>query len=82
MVSHAEAVHAAIQSMQGTLQIAAALLQAGRQVDLAGLDGEAARICMAVGMLPDGDAAPLRPSLEALVSDIDRVTIALAPPAE
>ncbi len=82
MVTHAEAVHAAIQSMQGTLQIAAALLQAGRQVDLSGLDGEAARLCMALGMLPEGAAPPLRPALESLVRDLDRVTTALAPPAD
>jgi len=79
MLTHAEAVHAAIQSMQATLQIAAALVQSGREVDLAGLDGEAARLCTALGLLPQADALPLRPALESLVRDLDRVAVALAP---
>lgn len=80
MVTHAEAVQAAIESMQGTLQIAAALMQSGRAVDFGGLDQEAARLCAAVGVLPQPDARPLRPALEALLRDLDRVTVALAPP--
>lgn len=80
MADHAGAVRAAIESMQGTLRVAAALARAGRAVDLAGLDQDAARLCVAVGVLPRADAAPLRPALEALLLDLDRVAAALAPP--
>jgi hypothetical protein len=79
MISAADATLTAIQSMQGTLQVAAALLHAGRPIELAGLEVEAARICAAVGLLPPGDARPLRPALEALVVDLDRLAAALQP---
>ncbi len=82
MTSHAETVLAAIESLQGTLQIAAALLQTGRTVDLAGLDEEAARLCMAIGTLPESQAISLRPNLEALVRDLDRVSVALPSPLQ
>ncbi len=80
MSNHARAVHAAIESLQGTLQVAAALVNAGRAVDLAGLDQEAARICVALGALPAPQAAALRPAMEALLRDLDHTTAALRPP--
>jgi hypothetical protein len=76
----AAAVGAAIESLQGTLRIAAALLLAGRTLDLDGLEGDAARLCLAVGLLPAADAAALRPALEALLHDLDRLAGVLAPP--
>jgi hypothetical protein len=81
MVAAAEASLAAIQSMQAMLQIAGALLRSGRRVDLGGLDAEAARICAAIGLLPEAEAAPLRPALEALLRELDRVTAALPLPS-
>lgn len=80
MSNHAEAVRAAIESLQGTLQVAAALVRSGRAVDLAGLDQDAARLCAAIVLLPDTQAAALRPAMEALVRDLDRTTAALVPP--
>ncbi len=80
MAAAAEASLAAIQSMQAMLQIAGALLHAGRRVDLGGLDAEAARLCMAIGLLPQAEAMPLRPALEGLLRELDRVTAALPPP--
>ena len=80
MSNHARAVHAAIESLQGTLQVATALVTSGRTVDLAGLDQEAARLCAALGALPAAQAAALRPALEALLRDLDRTAVALGPP--
>ena len=82
MFSHAQAVQAAIESMQGTLQLADALMRSGRVVDFAGLDREAARLCAAVGVLPVTEAVALRPALEALVRDLDRAAVALEPVAD
>ncbi len=82
MLSHAEAVGAAIESLRGTLQIAAALVESGRAVDLGGLDQDAARLCMALGSLPREEAQPLRPALEALMRDLDRTQAALGPPLD
>lgn len=80
MGSHLPAIAAAIDSMQGTLRVAAALLEGGRSIDLEGLDVEAARLCLAVGVLPRDQAEPLRPALEALLRDLDQVTAALPRP--
>jgi hypothetical protein len=82
MVAAATASLAAIQSMQGMLQIAGALLQAGRRVDLGGLEVEAARLCATIGLLPAEEASPLRPALEALLRDLDRVVAALSRPPD
>jgi hypothetical protein len=71
---------AAIESLQGMLRIAAALLQAGRRVDLGGLDAEAARLCIAIGLIPHEESRPLRPALEHLLRDLDAVGSALRPP--
>jgi hypothetical protein len=67
---HAEAVQAAISGMAGTLAIARALVQSGRQVDLAGLDQEAATLAAAIMALPPGDARLLIPDLDALARQV------------
>jgi len=71
---------ARIDSMRGTVQVARALVESGRAVDLAGLDAEAARLCVAIGMMPELVSKPLRPPLEALRDDLDRLTDALDGP--
>jgi hypothetical protein len=81
-MSHANpALHqpmlAAIQSVQGTVAMARALVDAGRRIDLAGLDADAAVLCTAIGMLPPDRARPLRQPLEALLRDVDGLTAAL-----
>lgn len=78
MSPHAEAVHAAIESLQATLQIATALARSGRAIDLAGLDQDAARLCTAVALLPALQATALRPAMEALLRDLDGTTAAVA----
>ncbi len=77
---HVAPVLAAIQSMQGTVSLARALTEAGRHIDLAGLDAEAARLCAAVAVLPQDAARSLRPALQALVAEVDGLAVALPAP--
>jgi hypothetical protein len=74
------AATARIDSLRGTLQVARALVEAGRAIDLTGLDAEAARLCVAIGIMPDPVAHRLRPALEALRDDLDRLTEAFEGP--
>ncbi|MEI6162276.1 MAG: hypothetical protein WCP77_20780 [Roseococcus sp.] len=72
------ATMAAIESLQGTLTMARALVMAGRRVDLAGLDREAARLCAAVACLPGDSGQALLGSLAGLAYEIDLLTGCLA----
>lgn len=72
---------ARIDSMRGTVQVARALVESGRAVDLAGLDADAARLCVAIGMMPALVSRPLRQELEALRDDVDRLTEAVEGPS-
>lgn len=74
------AVLAAIESLGGTLAMARALVEGGRQVDLTGLDREVASLCAAVVATRPDAARPLRPALEALRAQVDRVAAALPAP--
>ncbi|HYF08456.1 MAG TPA: hypothetical protein VD970_12605 [Acetobacteraceae bacterium] len=65
------AVHAAAEAMLGTIAVARALVEAGRRVDLAGLDREIGTICVAALALPVTDGRQLRPALEALAQAVD-----------
>jgi hypothetical protein len=69
---------AAIETIRGTVQLARALAEAGRRIDLAGLDADAAVLCTAIGLMPTAAARPLRTALETLLGDLDRLTAALA----
>ncbi|UPY38718.1 hypothetical protein [Sediminicoccus sp. KRV36] len=71
---------AAIESLQGTLTMARALVLAGRSVDLAGLDREAARLCAAVACLPGDSGQALLGSLAGLAQEIDLLSRCLAEP--
>ena len=71
-------VLAAIEVLRGTVQIARALSEAGRRIDLAGLDGDAAALCTAIALLPEGRRAI--PALEELLRDIDLLRAALPAP--
>jgi hypothetical protein len=75
-----ETSQAAIESMRGTLAVARALVEAGRQVDLTGLDAGAAALCAAIAMLPTEAARPMLPSLVALLAEVDGLVAALPPP--
>ena len=71
---------AAIESMRGTLSLARAFVEAGRPVDLGGLDAGTAALCAAVEMLPAEDSRRLRPALVALLAEVDGLGAAFAPP--
>jgi len=70
---------AAIQSLQDTITMARALVQAGRQIDLTGLDADAAVLCTAIGLLAPERSHGLRAQLEELVRDVDALSAALNP---
>lgn len=70
-----------IEGMQGTLRVARALVEAGRVIDLDGLDAEAARLCVAIGIMPPDVAKPLRPALETLRRELDQLAAAFHSPA-
>lgn len=76
----AAAALAAIDNLGGVLQVARALALGGRAVDLAGLDQQAARVCVVVGLLPPEDAQPLRAALLGVVRDVDALRSALTDP--
>lgn len=65
---------AAIESLHGTLSMARALVVSGREIDLAGLDREAARLCAAVACLPGNSGQALLGPLHALARELDLLT--------
>lgn len=75
---HAQAVHAAIQSMGGTVLIARALVQSGRRIDLEGLDRDATALCAAVLALASDQGRLLRPALEGLLRQVDDLAAEVA----
>ncbi len=76
----AHAALVAIGSLHGTLQVARALVESGRRIDLGGLDSNAAMVCAAVIALPPAEARALRPALVALLDEVDGLGTALLPP--
>jgi len=71
---------AAIASLQGTLTMARALVLAGREVDLGGLDREAARLCAAVACMPGDSGQALLGSLESLTREVDLLSLCMPEP--
>lgn len=71
---------AAVESLHGTLSMARALVVSGRDIDLAGLDREAARLCAAVACLPGDSGQALLASLQALTREIDLLTVVMPRP--
>lgn len=76
--SPTEAVHAAIAALDGTLALARALVEAGRSIDLEGLERDAAALCAAVMALEAPAARGLRPALEGLRRQLDGLAASLA----
>jgi hypothetical protein len=68
---------AAIESLQGTLAMARALVMAGRRVDLVGLDREAARLCAAVACMPGDSGDALLPSLLGLAREVETLSLCI-----
>jgi hypothetical protein len=75
---HTEAVRTAIDSLGGTLAVARALVEGGRRVDLAGLEGDCAALCMALMTLRPPEARRLLPALEDLLLQVNRLAADLA----
>lgn len=75
-----KALTASIDIMRDTLAMARALVRGGRQVDLAGLEEEAAAICAALASSPPAHALPLRPAMLALVAELDALTVTMPEP--
>ncbi len=76
-IQGAIAVLAAAEAMDTMLSVAIGFVRAGRQVDLAGLEQQAARLCAAALGCP-ADAHPmLRAALIPLVPRLDALTAAL-----
>jgi hypothetical protein len=69
--SHSDAVAAAIATLAATLAVARALAEAGRRIDLDGLEGDAVALCAALMALDAGEARGLRPAIEALRHDVE-----------
>ena len=71
------AVDAALDAMLGTLAVARALLEAGRRVDLEGLDREIGALCAAAVALPRREGRRLRPKAVALNDALGDLVAAL-----
>jgi hypothetical protein len=77
--ARAPALDAAIRAMAGTLALAEALVDAGRRIDLDGLDREIAAICAAARAAPRGADPQLRDALIGLRTQIERLALRLPP---
>jgi hypothetical protein len=60
------------------LRVAGALIQGGRDVDLAGLEGQVGLLCAKTLDLPAEEGRALRPLLHDLRAGIDTLTAAIA----
>jgi len=77
---HGLAVLAAIKAMRESLTQAEASLAEGYALDLAGLDGEIARLCAAAQEAPPAMAPMLRRGLEGLLGQVERLQATLPKP--
>lgn len=77
----ADAVGAAASALLATLGVARSLVAAGRRVDLAGLDREAAALCAAALVLPRDQARLLLPALTAIEGEVAALMECLPRPA-
>ena len=74
-------VRACLEQLGHTLRIARALVRAGKQVDLTGLDAEMGYVCARTLDLPPEEGRALRPELIGLRTELDALTATLATPA-
>ncbi len=77
---HGLAVLAAIRAMGESLTRAEASLAEGHMLDLAGLDGEIARLCAAAQAAPPAMAPALSRGLAGLLSQLERLQMTLQRP--
>jgi hypothetical protein len=76
----AAVLFAAIEAMEATIAVADALATERRGIDLAGLEDEVGRICMASLAAPRSTVPAVRARLEGLLRRLDQLRAALAPP--
>lgn len=79
-----DVVRSCLEQIGLTVDIARRLVEAGRQVDLVGLDGQMGFVCAQALDLPPDDGRDLRPVLIELLGAVDTLAGALgarAPPA-
>ena len=69
-----------IEAMRCTLTMARALVDAGRRIDLTGLDHQAAEICHALSSLPPGGGEAVRPAMLALMREVQALAASLPEP--
>lgn len=74
------AAHAMADRIAGTLRVATALAQAGRRLDLDGLDRMLGRLCAGALDLPPAQGRQLRPRLVGLLTELDALGALLDPP--
>jgi hypothetical protein len=66
------------ESLTATLRVAHALVDAHRDIDLAGFEQEAGRLAAAALDLPLAQGRALRPRLVAVLAEMDSLTAAIA----
>lgn len=71
--THQDAVRAAIRAMGDTLTVAEVLLDAGREIDLSGLEKEVASVCAAAVTLPAPEGRALRSELAGLMLQVEGI---------
>lgn len=76
--SGTRAVRTAALRITGFLEVAHALIDAGRRLDLSGFEAEVGRLCAQALDLPPDEGRTLVPALSALLAEIDGTGAALA----
>ncbi len=69
-----EAIEAELLKIESLITTAVRLLDEGRVVELSALQERTKRVCDAAIGLPKGEALPLIPAMEALLSGLDALT--------
>lgn len=69
----AAAILDAVARLRASLAVAHGLVRSGREVDLAGLDGEAARLCAAAACAGPAAHPALRDALTAAAREVERL---------
>jgi hypothetical protein len=76
--SPADRAVASARALAGTLQLARALAQMRRPIDLTGLDQQVGRLCAAALDLPPADGRAMRPLLATLLAELDALSVCVA----
>ncbi len=64
-----------IETMRATVAMARALVETGREVDLAGLEDEAAALCQALSALPAHAGRAMRPAMLSLIWEVEALAV-------